>query len=104
MKRFTEFLTLRFDAPRTRHSYYRQIGLVEKFCQCDPSFITEEQFRDYVLQVKTKKLWKPKTIRQSAAAARFFSSKCSAMKSGKYFPKSAPKTTRFCPPSSPAMR
>ena len=72
MKRFAEFLTLRFDAPRTRHSYYRQIGLVEKFCQCDPSFITEEQFRDYVLHVKTKKLWKPKTIRQSAAAARLF--------------------------------
>jgi site-specific recombinase XerD len=72
MKNFAEFLTLRFDAPRTRHSYYRQIGLVEKFCQCDPASVTEGQFRDYILHVKTRKLWKPKTIRQSAAAARLF--------------------------------
>lgn len=63
MKRFAEFLTLRFDAPRTRHSYYRQIGLVGKFCQCDPASLSEERFRDYILHVKTHKLWKPKTIR-----------------------------------------
>jgi integrase/recombinase XerD len=72
MKRFAEFLTLRFDAPRTRHSYYRQLGLVQKFCQCDPATLTEEQVRDYILHVKIKKLWKSKTIRQAAAAARLF--------------------------------
>jgi integrase/recombinase XerD len=72
MKQFAEFLTLRFDAPRTRHSYYRQLGLVQKFCQCDPATLTEEQLRDYILHVKIKKQWKSKTIRQAAAAARLF--------------------------------
>ena len=72
MKQFADFLALRYDAPRTRHSYYRQLGLLEKFCDSDPAFITEEQLRDYILYVKFKKLWKPKTIRQAAAAARLF--------------------------------
>ncbi len=72
MKQFAGFLALRFDSPRTRHSYYRQIRLVHEFCACDPATLTEEQFRDYILHVKTKKLWQPKTIRQAAAAARLF--------------------------------
>lgn len=72
MKQFAEFLTLRFDTSRTRHSYYRQMRLVHEFCACDPSNITEELYRNYILHVKTKKLWKPKTIRQAAAAARLF--------------------------------
>ena len=72
MKQFAGFLALRFDTPRTRHSYYRQMRLIHEFCACDPATITEERFRDYILHVKTKKLWKPKTIRQSAAAARLF--------------------------------
>ena len=70
MKQFAGFLALRFNTPRTRHSYYRQSRLIHEFCACDPATITEEQFRDYILHVKTKKLWKPKTIRQAAAAAR----------------------------------
>lgn len=72
MKQFAEFLVLRHDAPRTRHSYYRQMRLVCEYCACDPSTITEELYRNYILFVKTKKLWKPKTIRQAAAAARLF--------------------------------
>lgn len=72
MKRFAEFLALRFDAPRTRHSYYRQMRLVHEFCACDPASITEERLRDYILHVKTVKHWKPKTIRQAAAAAKLF--------------------------------
>ncbi len=72
MKRFAEFLVLRFDTPRTRHSYYRQMRLVHEFCKADPETITEQQFRNYILFVKTKKLWKPKTIRQAAAAAKLF--------------------------------
>jgi integrase/recombinase XerD len=72
MKQFAEFLTLRYDTPRTRHSYYRQIRLLFEFCNCDPAVVTEEQYRNYILFVKTKKLWKPKTIRQAAAAARLF--------------------------------
>lgn len=72
MRRFAEFLALQFDAPRTRHSYYRQMRLVHEFCECDPADITEQRLRDYILHVKTVKRWKPKTIRQSAAAAKLF--------------------------------
>jgi integrase len=72
MRRFAEFLALRFDAPRTRHSYYRQMRLVHEFCQADPAAITEAMLRDYILHVKTVKHWKPKTIRQAAAAAKLF--------------------------------
>jgi integrase/recombinase XerD len=72
MKRFAELLVLRFDTSRTRHSYYRQMRLVHEFCDCDPALINEQGYRDYILHVKTKKRWKPKTIRQAAAAARLF--------------------------------
>jgi integrase len=72
MKRFAEFLALRFNTPRTRHSYYRQMRLVHEHCQADPATITEDAFRGYVLHVKTVKEWKPKTIRQAAAAAKLF--------------------------------
>jgi site-specific recombinase XerD len=72
MLQFPQLLGLRFHTARTRHSYYRQMRLVHQFCQTDPAAITEGQFRDYILHVKTKKLWKPKTIRQAAAAARLF--------------------------------
>jgi integrase/recombinase XerD len=72
MLRFAKHLALYFDAPRTRHSYYRQIRLIHEWCQCDPATITEERLRDYFLYVKTVKAWKSKTIRQSAAAAKLF--------------------------------
>jgi integrase/recombinase XerD len=72
MERFAGFLALRFDAPRTRHSYYRQMRLVHEFCATDPASITEEMLRDYFLHVKTVKHWKSKSIRQSAAAAKLF--------------------------------
>ena len=41
MKQFAEFLVLRFDTSRTRHSYYRQMRLVHQFCACD---LTRNQF------------------------------------------------------------
>ena len=72
MQQFAEFLVLRFDTSRTRHSYYRQMRLVHDFCTCDPALITEELYRSYILHIKVKKLWKPKTIRQAAAAGRLF--------------------------------
>ena len=72
MQQFAEFLALLFDTSRTRHSYYRQLRLVHQFCACDPAVITEEHYRNYILHVKIKKLWKPKTIRQAAAAAQLF--------------------------------
>jgi integrase len=72
MKRFAEHLVLEFDAPRTRHSYYRQMRLVHEFAKCDPLVITEEGLRDYFLHIKTVKRWKPKTMRLGAAAAKLF--------------------------------
>jgi site-specific recombinase XerD len=72
MKRFAELLVLRCDAPRTRHSYYRDLRLIQEFYNADPETINEEQFRDYILFVKTKKQWRPKTIRQTAASAKLF--------------------------------
>jgi integrase/recombinase XerD len=72
MLRFAKHLALHFDAPRTRHSYYRQLRLIHEQAGCDPASIDEEMLRDYFLYVKTVKLWKSKTIRQSAAAAKLF--------------------------------
>ena len=72
MAEFAKFLSLRYDANRTRHAYYRHIRLIHEHLGCDPATITEAQLRDYFLLVKLKKHWKPKTIRQAAAAARMF--------------------------------
>lgn len=72
MLRFAKHLALYFDAPRTRHSYYRQMRLVHEQAGCDPAEMTEEILRDYFLHVKTVKRWKSKTIRQAAAAAKLF--------------------------------
>lgn len=72
MLRFAKHLALHFDAPRTRHSYYRQLRLIHEQAQCDPAEMTEELLRDYFLYVKTVKCWKSRTIRQAAAAAKLF--------------------------------
>lgn len=72
MKRFAQLLVLRYDANRTRHAYYRQVRLIHQHLQCDPALITEAQLRDYFLFVKLNKQWRPKSIRQAAAAARLF--------------------------------
>jgi len=63
---------LRHDSTRTRHSYYRAMRLVHEHFGADPATLGEDHFRDYLLHVKTRKGWKPKTIRQTAACARLF--------------------------------
>ena len=72
MARFAEHLALRYDANRTRHSYYRQLRLIHQHAGGDPATLTETQLRDYFLFVKLKKHWKPKSIRQARAAASMF--------------------------------
>lgn len=72
MAEYARRLALRTDAARTRHSYYRSLRLIHQHCGCDPALITEEQFRDYLLHVKTVKGWRPKTIRQTVACAKIF--------------------------------
>lgn len=72
MARFADLLALRYDANRTRHSYYRQVRLMHQHFSCDPSILTEAQLREYFLFVKLKKHWKPKSIRQALASARVF--------------------------------
>ena len=72
MKCFAEHLVLSHDTARTRASYYRQMRLIHEYFGRDPESLGEEQLRDYILHVKTRKWWRPKTIRQAAAAARLF--------------------------------
>jgi len=72
MARLADLLALRYDANRTRHSYYRQVRLIHEHGARDPATMTEAQVRDYFLFVKLKKHWQPKSIRQARAAARLF--------------------------------
>lgn len=72
MRRYAELLALRYDSARTRHSYYRAMRLIHEHFGVDPFTLGEDQFRDYILHVKTRKAWKPKTIRQTVACARIF--------------------------------
>lgn len=72
MRRYAELLALRHDSSRTRHSYYRAMRLVHEHFGVDPARLSEDQFRDYILHVKTRKAWKPKTIRQTVACAQIF--------------------------------
>ena len=73
MRRFAQFLALRYDSLRTRHSYYRQLRLLcDHFEGADPALVTEEMLRAYLLQMKTVRLWQPKTMRQALATARAF--------------------------------
>ena len=72
MRRYAELLALRHDSARTRHSYYRAMRLLHEHYGVDPATLGEDQLRDYILHVKTRKGWKPKTIRQTMACARLF--------------------------------
>lgn len=72
MRRFAQALALRYDANRTRHSYYRQLRLIQEHCAGDPALLSESQLRDYFLFLKLQKKWKPKSIRQAKAACRQF--------------------------------
>jgi integrase/recombinase XerD len=72
MGRFAQALALRYDANRTRHSYYRQLRLLHEHFALDPARLTETHLRDYFLFVKLQKHWKPKSIRQTLAATRLF--------------------------------
>ena len=72
MERFAKALALRYDANRTRHSYYRQLRLIHEYFGSDPSQLTQSQLRDYFLFIKLKKNWKPKSIRLAKAACDQF--------------------------------
>jgi len=72
MKSFAECLALRYDHTRTRHSYYRQLRLLFEHFESDPASLNESQIREFLLHLKTERNWKPKTMRQSAAALRLF--------------------------------
>jgi site-specific recombinase XerD len=72
MRRYAELLAVSHDSARTRHSYYRAMRLVHEHFGVDPATLGEDQFRDYILHVKTRKAWRPKTIRQTVACARLF--------------------------------
>ena len=69
---YARLLALRYEALRTRHSYYRDMRLLADHFSCDPAALNEAQVTDYLLHVKFNKGWQPKTVRQTAAAARLF--------------------------------
>ena len=54
MGRFAKALALRYDANRTRHTYYRQLRLIHQHFGIDPALISETQLRDYFLFVKLR--------------------------------------------------
>lgn len=72
MARFADLLALRHDANRTRHSYYRQLRLIQEHFNTDPASLSEAHLRKYLLHVKLKKHWKSNTLRQCVACARIF--------------------------------
>lgn len=72
MRRYAQLLALRHDSAWTRHSYYRAMRLVHEHYGVDPATLGEDAFRDYLLHVKMRKGWRPKTIRQTMACARLF--------------------------------
>jgi len=72
MHEFAKLLSLRYDANRTRYSYYRAIRLIHDYFDCDPATLCEAQVRDYFLYAKFEKEWKSKTLRQSVVAAKLF--------------------------------
>ena len=72
MRDFARLLALRYEALRTRHSYYRDLRLLHEHFKCDPALLTEALVTDYLIHVKMVKGWKPKTVRQTSAAARNF--------------------------------
>ena len=72
MEEYAKRLSLRYDAVRTCHAYYRAMRLVHEHFGCDPASLGEDQFRDYLVYVKTVKKWKPKTLRQTLACAQLF--------------------------------
>ena len=72
MDDFAKRLSLKCDAIRTAHAYYRQVRLLQEHFAVDPAELTQSEVRDYFIYVKHEKLWKPKTIRQSVAALKLF--------------------------------
>jgi integrase/recombinase XerD len=72
MADFARRLALGMLAPRSRHSYYRDLRLLHEHFGCDPATLTEARVTDYLIHVKMVKNWRPKTVRQTAAAARLF--------------------------------
>jgi site-specific recombinase XerD len=75
MKRFAQFLALRYDCTRTACAYYRQMRLLHDHFGSDPAELGEDQLREYFLYVKLEKEWLPKTIRQCRAATQMFYAK-----------------------------
>lgn len=72
MARYAELLALRYDCNRTRHAYYRQLGLIQRHFDCDPMVLSEDQLREYLLFLKFEKHWKPNTMRQAVACLKAF--------------------------------
>jgi integrase/recombinase XerD len=72
MEAYAQLLALRYDCVRTRHSYYRQLGLITAHSRIDPALITEAIVQAYLVMLKIERQWRPKSLRQAVAALRLF--------------------------------
>lgn len=72
MGRFAEYLSLRGFAFTTQQNYYRAIRLIGEFHGADPAGVDEEALRRYFVEVKCRKDWAPKSLRQALAGAKHF--------------------------------
>lgn len=72
MGRFAEYLSLRGFAFTTQQNYYRAIRLIGEFHKADPAGLGEEALRRYFVEVKCRKDWAPKSLRQALAGAKHF--------------------------------
>lgn len=48
MRDFARLLSLRYEALRTRHTYYRDLRLLHEYFNCDPALLTEALVTDYL--------------------------------------------------------
>ncbi len=64
MAEFAKLLNLRYERVRMVHAYYRDLRLIADHFQVDPAQLSEYQWREYFLFVRTSKRWQPKTMRQ----------------------------------------
>ena len=85
MRDFARLLATRYDSNRTRHGYYRHLRLLQEHFDLDPASLGEEELRDYILHVKTRKHWASQTIRQAAAVSRLFFVEMLGVKGWKVF-------------------
>ena len=98
MDSFAKRLSLTYDSVRTCSDYYRKVRQLSDVYECDPAQLSQAKVRDYFLYVKLDLGWQPKTIRQAAAAIKFFYSGYAKAKNWTVFEQIKAKDHEQLPP------